>query len=103
MVVFKGLEVWGHGCCFLFFRCLPIIFSSIWWESCWDLFCLYFTSGWFSGGSCSAYISPLVGSVVGFVPCKFLNNTKDIYLDLFEGILSTFQVKMFKSAITGRD
>ena len=35
--------------------------------------------------------------------CKFLNNTKDIYFDLFEGILSTFQVKMFKSAITGPD
>jgi hypothetical protein len=35
MVVFKGLEVWGHDCCFVFFHYLPIIFSSIWW----DLFC----------------------------------------------------------------
>ena len=29
MVVFKGLEVWGQGCCFVFFHCLPIIISSV--------------------------------------------------------------------------
>jgi hypothetical protein len=26
--VFKCLEVWGHGCRFLFFHCLPVILGS---------------------------------------------------------------------------
>jgi putative effector of murein hydrolase LrgA (UPF0299 family) len=44
-----------------------LLIFHLWLVQWWDLFCLYFTSGWFSGEICSAYISPLVGSVVGFV------------------------------------
>jgi hypothetical protein len=44
-----------------------LLIFHLWLVQWWDLFCLYFTSGWFSGGICSAYISPLVGSVVGLV------------------------------------
>jgi hypothetical protein len=44
-----------------------LLIFHLWLVQGWHLFCLDFTSGWFSGGICSAYISPLVGSVVGFV------------------------------------
>ena len=44
-----------------------LLIFHLWLVQWWELFCLYFTSGWFSGGICCAYISPLVGSVVRFV------------------------------------
>ena len=37
-----------------------LLIFHLWLVQGWDLFCLYFTSGWFSGGSCSAYVSCLV-------------------------------------------
>jgi hypothetical protein len=46
---------------------IVLLIFHFWLVQWWDLFCLYFTSGWFSGEICSAYILHRVGSVVGFV------------------------------------